>query len=294
VLAACSLATDFSGLQGGESDAGPAPGATDGNAPVDTGVLSVDTGVSLTDAAFPPTNPGSSADAASPADAKPPLGGGGDAADAATGFCASLSHAPRLCADFDEGLPVDTGWTALDVSPNASVKADAVYFSPPGSIVSAIAPPDAPASARLREAVPLQTTQLHVEFEMLLPSGGGPFELCAIHETAPSGMEYGLFYKEEQGSLLVYIGTVGADGGLTQYVYPLGVPPAKWMHVAIDFGIGDTGSIVVQHDGAVVLSETGIQTATAGTTQLFVALGLDSPSAATAHVNFDNVVVDWP
>jgi len=252
-LAACGLTADFSNLQGGTRDAGPAD--------ADVGA--------------------------------PPLLDGGNQGDASSGFCASLSPAPRLCADFDEGLPVDTGWTLLDVTPNATVKVDTVFFSSPGSMLSAVTPADVPASARLHEAVPLQTTQLHVEFEMLLPSGGGPFELCAIHETAPDQTDYGLFYKEEQGSLLVYVGTLEEDGGLQQFVYPLGAPPSQWLHVAIDFGIGNPGSVVVHHDGVEVI-DASVPTATAGATQIFVALGFYSPNAATARASFDNVIVDWP
>ena len=173
------------------------------------------------------------------------------------------------------------------------MKVDSVAFSGPGSMLSAITTDDVPASARLEETVPFQATQLHVELEMLLPSGGGPFELCAIHESSPGAPDYGLFYKEEKGSLVVYLGTVEEDGGLAQYVYPLGAPSAQWLHVAIDFGLGDSGSVVVRHDGAVVVDATGVPTATAGATQLFVALGFYSPTAATARANFDDVVVDW-
>jgi hypothetical protein len=259
-LVACGLTADFSGIQGGALDASAPLPIADAGAPAPL------------DASSSP----------------PPV----DAGDA--GFCASLSLPPRLCADFDEGQPVDTGWTLLDVSPNATVKVDTIGFSGSGSMLSAITPADVPGVARLHEAVPLLTTQLHVELEMLLPTGGGPFELCAIHETAPDGTDYGLFYKEEKGALVLYIAALEDDGGLAQFVYPLGNPPSSWLHVSIDFTIGDQGSIVLKHDGAVVVDAGGIPTATAGATQLFVALGFYSPNAATAQADFDDVVVDWP
>ena len=259
-LAACGLTADFSGLQGGTRDAGGASGAVDAS-PADGGAAAA-------------------------------LDAGSDAATDAH-FCASRSPAPQLCADFDEGMPVDTGWAPVDTSPHATVKVDSIGFSPPGSMLSAITPADVPAIARLRAPVPLKAASVHVEFELLLPTGGGPFELCAIHETAPDGTDYGLFYKEEQGRLLVYVGTLEGDGGLDQFVYPLGAPPAQWLHVAIDFGLGDPGTVTVKHDGATVINAS-IPTATAGASALFVALGFYSANGATARADFDDVVVDWP
>ena len=131
---------------------------------------------------------------------------------------------------------------------------------------------------------------------MLLSNGGGPFELVAIHQSASltSPDDYGLFYKEEKGNLLAYLDALQDDGGLAQFVYPLGAPPAQWLQVVIDFEFGNPGSLKVTHDGAVVIDESAIPTATSGAKQLFVAVGLYSPNGATARANFDNVIVDWP
>jgi hypothetical protein len=110
---------------------------------------------------------------------------------------------------------------------------------------------------------------------------------------APDGKNYGFFYKQEGGNLLVYVGTLHNDGGLTQYVYQLGAPPATWLHVEIDVDVGDHGTVLVKHDGLVVVNESDVQTATDGRSQLFVELGFFSPNPATAHADFDDVVVDW-
>ena len=47
-------------------------------------------------------------------------------------------------------------------------------------------------------------------------------------------------------------------------------------------------------EGAVVINEPNLQTSTHSRQQLFVELGYYSNAAATAHANFDDVVVDWP
>lgn len=259
LLGACGITADFGGLQGGAAVDASAPDAT----------TTHDAG----DEAAPPE-----------------AGVGGETS---SGFCGSLPVAPKLCADFDEGKPVDTGWTLRDATPHAIVAVDANGYSPPGSMQSAITPDDVPASARLQQAVPVLATHVHMELKMLLPTGGGPFELVALHEEAPDGKNYGFFYKQENGNLLVYVGSLHADGGLAQYVYPLGAPPATWLHVEIDIDIGDHGAVLVKHDGAIVVNETDVQTATDDRRQLFVELGFYSPDGATAHADFDDVVVDW-
>jgi hypothetical protein len=129
---------------------------------------------------------------------------------------------------------------------------------------------------------------------MLLPSGGGPYELFAIHEVTQDGSTYGVFYKLINGNLSLYVGTLGDDGGLIANTYPLGPPPATWLHVEMDVEISDTASITVKHDGAVVVSETNVPTATHSRQTLFAELGFYSFTAATARVNFDDVVIDWP
>jgi hypothetical protein len=57
--------------------------------------------------------------------------------------------------------------------------------------------------------------------------------------------------------------------------------------------IGDHGSLVVKHDGATVVNEPDMQTATDDRSQVFVELGFYSPNGATARANFDDVIVDW-
>jgi hypothetical protein len=258
-LGACGLTADFSGLE----DGGRAPDA------------------------------GRDATTLVDASAGEDAGSGEDVQDGVR-FCALLTPQPKFCADFDEGFPVATGWTQTDETANATVTVDSIGYESPAAMLSKIVPADVPASARLEEDFPATASQVHIEFEALLTSGGGPFELAALHEQAPDGTDYGVFYKEQDGSLLVYVGSLADDGGLAQYVYQLGAPPQTWLHVSIDVVIAESGSLVVKHDGAVVVNETGIDTLTDGRTRQFVEMGFYSPNAATAQADFDDVIIDWP
>lgn len=52
-------------------------------------------------------------------------------------FCASQSPAPELCSDFDEGKPYNKGWTAVFLSPGATLATKAgVDVSPPDALVA--------------------------------------------------------------------------------------------------------------------------------------------------------------
>ena len=253
----CGLTADFSNLQGGVRDSGASLDVSAPDAP-------------LTDGAAP--------------------------GDAASGFCASLKTTPKLCRDFDEGASVGSGWTQLDVynAPDPAVDTSLFTSSPASFLSSMKVASGSPASSRVLESLPVLAPSVHAEFQMLLPSGGGPYELFAIHEVTQDGSTYGIFYKLNNGDLSLYVGTLGDDGGVLTNTYPLGPPPATWLHVEMDVEISDTASITVKHDGAVVVSETNVPTATHSRQTLFVELGFYSNAAATARVNFDDVVLDWP
>ena len=254
---ACGLTADFSGLQGGTRDAGSGD-AGDANA-----------------------------------EAQADAGEGGEGAAPDGGFCASLATPVRFCADFDEGAPVGAGWSSVDVWQGQSASVDFTYFTPPGSFLSSIDAASAPASARLQEDVPTDATRVHVEFEMLLPPYQGNFELCTLHEPVADGTTYGTFYKYENGNLLVFTRNLGADGGEVDAVDTIGPPPSSWLHVEIDVNVATSGSVVVKHDGQVVVNHPGVDTSTLTRASMFVELGYYSDAPATTLAHFDDVIVDW-
>lgn len=260
LAAACGLTADYSGLQGGTRDAGPGD----------------DTGVGL-DA---PTDVAAD--------------GGVETAVPDAGFCASLSPQPHFCADFDEGQPVGAGWSSTDVWQGSTILVDGTYYSPPGSFLSQIFAASSPGSARLQEDLPTNASHVHVEFELLVPQiATANLEVCTLHQPVADGTTYGLFYKYENGELLVYVRTLGPDGGLADFVGKIGPPPSGWLHVEIDTDVSSSATIVVKHDGAIVLSAPNVNTSTDTRASMFVELGWYAfdPTSALAH--FDDVVIDW-
>ena len=218
-------------------------------------------------------------------------------ADGGPGFCASLAPTPRVCADFDEGGPVDQNWTLLDLTQGATASVDSVgYGSSRGSFLSAFdLGSSIPASARLKASTSLQATEIKIQFEMLLEPSDGSLELCVIHQTV-GDVTYGLFYKEDNGGkVLTYLKTLNADGTLTEQTDIIGPPSSTWMHVEIDFALSADGSYTVKHDGAVVVRQPHIATSTNARSEMFVDLGFYAyvPNAGGGRVHFDNVVVDW-
>jgi hypothetical protein len=167
-----------------------------------------------------------------------------------------------------------------------------VAFSPPGAFESVInAGPDQ-ASARLYENAPIAITQVHAEFRMLLEPTDADIELFVLHETVADGTTYGVYYKVTAKTLLLYVRTLSGDGGKTDFVRNIGVPPPTWLKVEIDFDVSDAAIVVVKHDGAVVLREA-VPTSTPTRTSMFFALGLYSFVPKAARARFDDVVFDW-
>ena len=140
----------------------------------------------------------------------------------------------------------------------------------------------------------MDASHVHVEFEMLLPQiASGNLELCTLHQPVADGTTYGVFYKYQNGALLVFARSLEEDGGEADYVGTIGPPPAGWLHVQIDVDVGTTGSIVVKHGSTVVVNAPSVDTSTAARASMFVELGYYSSDPATAIAHFDDVVVDW-
>lgn len=275
----CGLTADFSGLQGGTR------GEPDATTLIDAGGL-----LDVADAKGLEPDVG---DAGSVSDANAV----GDGTDAGPGFCASLTTPVKLCTDFDEGKPVETGWTAADLSGGgAAISVGTPAFSGTGSFLSAINPSGAPSSARLEETLPTQSPHVHIEFEMLLVPSDGQLELAVIHEVTKDGTTYGLYYREVGSMLQVQLRSLAADGGVYDQSWPIGAPPSGWVRVDLDMDLGDAdaGSFTVSHDGGVVVSQVNVPTSTPSRAAMFVELGFYSFAPASGQANFDNTIVDWP
>jgi hypothetical protein len=260
LAAACGLTADYAGLQGGTRDGG-----------------------------------GGEVEAALPDGGAPDVGGGDvGPAPPDAGFCASLSPQPSFCDDFDEGQSIDTGWSATDVWQGSFISVDGTYYSQPNSFLSQIFAASSPGSARLREDLPTTASHVHMEFELLIPQlATGSFEICTLHEPVADGTTYGVFYKYQNGDLLLYVRTLTDDGGQAEFTGKLGQPPTGWLHVEIDTDVSPSATVVVKHGGAIVLNAPNLNTSTDTRASLFVELGYYSFNPADALAHFDNVVIDW-
>jgi hypothetical protein len=263
----CGLTADYSGLQDG------AAGGLDASTPPELDATS---------------DVSEAADGSALPDANAP-----DAADGGEGFCATLAAPVKLCADFDEGEPVDAGWGATDLYGGEAISVGTPAFSAPGAFQSAVNPSGAPSSARLLQAVPTLSPHVHVEFEILLVPSDGTFELGVIHEVTPDGTTYGLYFREVNSAFQVELRSLSDDGGVFDQYWPLGAPPAGWSRIDLDLTIADSGSFVIEQDGVTVLSETNLPTSTPSRSATFVELGFYSFTPGSGQASFDNATVDW-
>jgi hypothetical protein len=216
--------------------------------------------------------------------------------DAGPHFCATLATPVKLCDDFDEGQSVEAGWSATDLYGGEAIAITNDSYSPPAAFSSAINPSDAPSSARLLENLPTESSEVHVEFEMLLTSSSetGTIQLAVVHEVTSDGTTYGLYYQEVNGALQAELRALLSDGSTYDQSWPIGNPPTSWTRVDMDMSLlDDGGAFTVQQDGTPVVSQSGVPTSTDSRAALFVELGLYSYTPAGGSAVFDNAIVDW-
>jgi hypothetical protein len=242
------------------------------------------------------TGPRTADGGASPAD------GGASPGDG--GFCAKLSPAPAFCADFDEGNPVDFGWTepdsnigdagfhGVDFGDAVSPTGSRLVKNPGGSgrLVNSLLR-DFPTSAGTwaHAAYDLRLEQLDPSENVLL-SG-------LIFGPGPSDSEH--YYVEliaSQDRATLQEEVAPADGGPRQFpqtALARGLPVGNWIHVEmiVDFA-AQANTILV--NGATALDRapmapshrTGLAGLEVGLSYFMVG------TAGPATARFDNVVVE--
>ena len=262
VMAGCGLTADWNGIQNGSVDAGG--------------------GVHGPDASGTTTKQGEDAATSNPPPPPPT-------------FCA-LHAADNLCADFDEGEPIDTGWDSIDTSGDGSgtVTLTPNAFSHPSAFQSSIFTLADQASGRLMKMLPTQGSHVRMDFEMLFVSGptNTTMELAVLHEyDAAQQNTYGVFLEDLNGALEIVVKLV--DQSQAPGPWMLGAPPSGWTHFVIDVDVADSGSLTVVQDNNTVVSATNVPTSDDNRDTMFVEIGLYDFNAAAAQANFDNIVLDW-
>jgi hypothetical protein len=170
----------------------------------------------------------------------PPLatadaGGAGDAADdaaPAVRYCDTVSPAPQICADFDDGSPYGTGFDNGTQNPDPGAQRGgtlardtAEFLSGPASLLlqtPAVLQTSDSAAAILLKTLPAVTPRLSISFDMLIdsediPPGDGFVILAAV--------DYGIggvvFERDSAGPAIAVV----PDGGTVHLStrFPLGV-----------------------------------------------------------------------
>jgi hypothetical protein len=101
------------------------------------------------------------------------LGPYDSAGGASAPFCASLSTAPQLCADFDEGKPYNAGWSSVFLSGGGTLALQpGVDVSPPDSLEAKTPPFAEPATAGLSYDFTAQARTVHLESQIRIDAIG--------------------------------------------------------------------------------------------------------------------------
>lgn len=180
-----------------------------------------------------------------------------DSADAASApFCASLSPAPQLCADFDEGKPTNAGWSSvfstgggtlalqpgIDVSPPASLAAKTPSFTVPTQ--------NEPTAGLSYDFVG-QARTVHLQSQIRVAAIGPDqcFVALAIAQQQAGGGPYlqaqlfvcaGHAFAQEQNNTC---GCQPNDNGFAGTF-----APGSWHRFAIEVALGSTPSMTVWVD----------------------------------------------
>jgi hypothetical protein len=180
--------------------------------------------------------------------------------DPTSTFCDTLTPAPLLCSDFDEGLPFDTGWSNTSTTPGIGVLDTAnVGFKSSHSLLSGFAGQHSPLSsgALMVYLAPGTYSTASLEWELFLPArpASSGYEIEDLVMIVPG---VGKFYNDVQitaGANDYYIEEFApVAGGLTQNAtaFPA-ISTGTWHHFVISLDLG-AKTYNLELDGVVVLS----------------------------------------
>jgi hypothetical protein len=175
-------------------------------------------------------------------------------------FCSTLTNAPFLCADWDEGNPVDTGFERVNEK-GGTVSIDMMIVdSMPGAMRAKIAASAGGGSAELVKSRPVaatskQSIRLAAFFDVACTSASasGGFQLLAIDLTtaAAATPAYTLTFGVSDGNL-VALEALSTNSQVHQ-VAP--ISPGKFHDLSFDVSVtGSTPLLTVSIDGTAVPS----------------------------------------
>lgn len=302
VAGGCTLIAPLDGLQGHpEAGASDAAG-TDGTLLVDSpagGDTATPSDGPVDAAAHDTSNGGDAlADTTIPSDAHD-ASVTPDAPDAPLHYCASLSPAPVLCEDFDEGTAFDAKFTTKYVASTAHLGADGAYAkSAPDSLFSTTdtSTPFVNSYAFLSRSFTGTSTRVELAFDVLLLQTVQGAATVAAAVIADDG-------QATQHQLAFVLGSTntveesfaGADGGEVFLDTPLAVAPAvgTWSRVDIILSLAQrTVTVTVDGQNAINAGPLDPSWQTSGVLTVEVGMGYVSATSGPWAIRYDDVVAN--
>ncbi len=232
-------------------------------------------------------------------------------------FCSTVTPAPSVCSDFDEGAALTLGWSTGGVSPDPSLAGggtrtlDGIVFDSPPFSLAATTPTlkttkDA-ASSILIKYLPTTPPVLTIAAEVYIPSaasistGGGVLLLGVIFGGEPPGGGAAILLVPTGTELAVW--SLGGLGSYTPKVFSKSLPVGAWIQViltltpptASDAGGGSivTANASTQAGYNAVASIPVPSELTDMQASVIVGLQAAGPMQAL-RVNYDNVFLRYP
>jgi hypothetical protein len=226
-----------------------------------------------------------------------------------TAFCASLSPAPTLCVDFDEGGAFDALFPQLQQPSPGHVGADGAYFSsPPDSFYSKIDPGASLAEAYMSHhftgmgSGTASTIEYAFDllFEQYVPNSWAT--IAGISVGAGQAVQHDLVIAVSSTAAEMEQSFVGVDGGLSFLDTPLSVAPSPNVWTRIDITLSLTQrTMTVTVGGVAALTNAPLDPTwtvftggTGGLGGITINLGVSyvASTASAWAVRYDNVVAD--
>jgi hypothetical protein len=208
------------------------------------------------------------------------------------GFCSEHADA-SFCADFDEDLDVESGWTRPDISGSGSVSETTAQFrSKPRALRAQLS---SAGQARLIWEYPSAVRKTNVSFDFRgarpadLPSGESDsvVELLCQSAAAASDGVWLHWVPAPGGGTKLVLRTRNGDGS-----YDLPMPPQDWVRIGIAVSWGPpTTYLDVTYDGITVHDRIVDSVLCVKSALTQVVVGPTSPGTPI-EAFYDNVLVD--
>jgi hypothetical protein len=286
-IAVAALAAAIVGVLGACGSNGTDPGM-DAGPPADDGGIE-----SATDEDTSVADAGTDA----PADTKPDT-----QRDASTGYCATLSPAPKFCDDFDDGNLTD-GWSVQNVAGGAVMDLDISSFTSAPYAMAIVTPAInagqfAPAALRAERIAPARhvTYSFSAYFVTDPAITKGALAIAGLDvRSAGPGHYFTLYLRDDpQDGVSTPAAVFEEIEGATTTRFPLAAlpPMGAWTRIVIDVDL-DAAKANVTFGGVKVVDDVTIGTSGGAEATFRLGAVYNYGPADMIEARFDDVVVDF-